>query len=173
MGCVELDVSLFGVTQPKKGILIVKDACSPVMCAHKEKIPAVLGMNIIRECYVNLFNEHGTELFQIPQIRSATPAWKQALRCCQKRVGAGTVTMVPVTCPQVSGAVIEFLLELLAPEENALPEGLLLSPSLVYAERGLVYAPIVNVGSTEVWVAPRRIIGTVQVVKVVSAPGPK
>ncbi|KAI2657814.1 Retrovirus-related Pol polyprotein from transposon opus [Labeo rohita] len=128
------------------------------MCAHKEKIPAVLGMNIIRECYVNLFNEHGTELFQIPQIRSATPAWKQALRCCQKRVGAGTVTMVPVTCPQVSGAVIEFLLELLAPEENALPEGLLLSPSLVYAERGLVYAPIVNVGSTEVWVAPRRII---------------
>lgn len=48
------------------------------------------------------------------------------------RVGAGTVTMVPVTCPQVSGAVIEFLLEPLGPEENALPEGLLLSPSLVY-----------------------------------------
>lgn len=97
------------------------------MYAQKEKIPAVLGMNIIRECYVNLFNEHGDELFQTPQMRAATPAWKQALRCCQKieavsnsssvfkvrvqgktpiRVAAGTMTMVPVTCPQVSGAVI-------------------------------------------------------------------
>lgn len=84
MGYVELDVSLFWVTLPRKEILIVKDACSPSMYAQKEKIPAVLGMNIIRECYVNLFNEHGTELFQIPQIQAATPAWKQALRCCQK-----------------------------------------------------------------------------------------
>ncbi len=70
------------------------------------------------------------------------------------RVAAGSMTMVPVTCPQISGAVIDFFLEPLGLEENALPEGLLLSPSLVYAERGLVYAPIVNVGSTEVWVAP-------------------
>ncbi|KAL1259109.1 hypothetical protein QQF64_009686 [Cirrhinus molitorella] len=89
------------------------------------------------------------------------------------RVAAGTMTMIPVTCPQVSGAVVEFLLEPPRSEENTLPEGLLLSPSLVYAERGLVYAPIVNVGSTEIWVAPRCIIGTVQVVKVLSAPGPR
>ncbi|KAL1278784.1 hypothetical protein QQF64_025457 [Cirrhinus molitorella] len=89
------------------------------------------------------------------------------------RVAAGTMTMIPVTCPQVSGAVVEFLLEPPRSEENTLPEGLLLSPSLVYAERGLVYAPIINVGSTEIWVAPRCIIGTVQVVKVLSAPGPR
>lgn len=193
VGYVELDVSIFGVTLPSKGILIVKDTCSPSMHAQKEKIPAVLGMNIIQECYTLLFDKHGAELFQVPQVRTAAPAWRQALRCCQQIeaisgptsiykvrtqgkvpicVAAGTLTMVPVTCPQVSGAVVEFLLEPLGPEENALPEGLLLSPSVVYAEGGLVFAPIVNVGSVDVWVAPRHTIGTVQVVKVVKTQGP-
>ncbi len=74
VGYVELDVSLFGVTLPRKGILIVKDACSPTMYAQKQKVPAVLGMNIIRECYVNLLNDHGAELFQIPPNTISYPS---------------------------------------------------------------------------------------------------
>lgn len=74
--------------------------------------------------------------------------------------------MVPVTCPQLpSSSKVEFLLEPLGPDEGTLPEGLLVSPALVKAERGLLYAPVTNVATRDVWITPRRLIGSVQVVK--------
>ncbi|KAF4116527.1 hypothetical protein G5714_004016 [Onychostoma macrolepis] len=75
--------------------------------------------------------------------------------------------MVPVTCPQLETA--ELLLEPLGFEDGQLPEGLLVSPTLVFAKKGLLYAPVVNVGCTEVWLSPRRVIGTVQAVVATSA----
>lgn len=72
--------------------------------------------------------------------------------------------MVPVTCPQLESA--DFLLEPLCFDAEQLPEGLLVSPTLVPAKKGFLYAPVVNVGNTKVWLSPRSPIGTVQVVAV-------
>ena len=88
--------------------------------------------------------------FHSPPVRSAAPAAQRALRQCEKIkavvnaatpfkvkmmgkslfcITAGCLTMVPVTCPQLESA--EFLLEPLSFEEEQLPEGLLVSPTLV------------------------------------------
>ncbi|KAL1277423.1 hypothetical protein QQF64_024096 [Cirrhinus molitorella] len=84
-------------------------------------------------------------------VRTGNERLKQQLKwrfgeCCIQFSPEGTMTMIPVTCPQVSGAVVEFLLEPPRSEENTLPEGLLLSPSLVYAGGiGPEYLPSGNI----------------------------
>lgn len=141
-------------------------------------------MNVLGECYRVLFEQHGPQLFHSPSVESVGPVAQRTLRHCEKiqavlhaskpfkvRVqgkapvclGPGTLTMVPVTCPQLE--IIEFLLQPLCIEDGQLPEGLLVSPTLVLAKKGLLHAPVVNVGSSEVWLSPRRAIGTVQVVR--------
>ncbi|KAL7852922.1 hypothetical protein SRHO_G00187070 [Serrasalmus rhombeus] len=82
------------------------------------------------------------------------------------RICAGTLSMVPVTCPQLDS--MEFLLEPLDFDDGHLPEGLLLSPAFVSSRNGLTYAPIVNVSDADVWLPPRHVIGTVQLGTVTS-----
>ncbi len=48
--------------------------------------------------------------------------------------------------------------------------GLLVSPALVRVIKGTVYVPVVNVGITDVLLFPRRVIGTLTTVNVVSLP---
>ncbi|KAK0153970.1 hypothetical protein N1851_003937 [Merluccius polli] len=126
-------------------------------------------MNVLSECYEALFEQLGSQLFHSPLIKSVTPAARQALRQCerikavinatrpfkvrvQKKASiclkAGALTMVPVTCPQLES--VEFLLEPLSLEEEHLPAGLLVFPTLVCARKGLLYAPVVNVNNAEV-----------------------
>lgn len=59
---------------------------------------------------------------------------------------------------------------LLEPPELGLPMGLLVSPALVRVVKGTVYVPVVNVGITDVLLFPRRVIGTLTNVNVVSLP---
>lgn len=54
--------------------------------------------------------------------------------------------------------------------ESGLPAGLLASPALIRVIRGTVYVPIVSVGTTDVLLFPRRVIGTLTNVYVVSPP---
>lgn len=66
-------------------------------------------------------------------------------------VPAGTLIHVPVTCPNIPvHDAVELLVEPLEPNEGCLPEGLLVSPSLVKGERGGAYVPVTNVGKTDV-----------------------
>lgn len=186
VGYVTLTVNVYGTQIPNCGVLVVKDPPTSSGQQQKKGLPGVLGMNIVRDVYYILLGQHGLGLFHTPQIESAHPAWKLALRYCEKReavvnctevykvrvhgntpvqVVAGTLTMVPVTCPQIpSASRVEFLLEPLGQDEGTLPDGLLVSPALVQAERGLLYAPVTNVGTRDVWVTPRRLIGSVEVV---------
>ena len=184
LGYIELDVQVLGTCLPGMGILIVKDPPDGVLTSHKKATPGILGMNIIIDCYRELFAQHGTNLFQSPAVQSAAVAWKLAFRHCErieaivssssafkvrvqgKRpvcVAAGTLSMVPVTCPQVPP--MTFLLEPPGPLDVSLPEGLLVSPALVHAEKGTLYAPVTNVGQSDVWLVPRRVIATVQAVE--------
>ncbi|KAK0146674.1 Retrovirus-related Pol polyprotein from transposon 412 [Merluccius polli] len=181
LGYVEMDVQILDRVLQKRGILIVKYPPSGIIQSRKKAIPGILGMNIINDCYHELFEQYGPGLFQSPFVRAALPVWRRALRHCQRIetvvsssspfkvrvqgrlpicIAAGTLSMIPVTCPQVPPT--QFLLEPLGPLDGCLPEGLLISPAVVHAERGILYAPVTNVGQSEVWLAPRRVIGTIQ-----------
>ncbi|KAL7834629.1 hypothetical protein SRHO_G00288760 [Serrasalmus rhombeus] len=190
IGYLELDVVVLGQCVPKRGVLIVKDPEHPTLQSRKAEIPGLLGMNVLRDCYRVLFEKHGSQLFHSPLVRVAAPVVRHALHHCETMeavlnattpfkakvqgrsavcVRAGTLSMVPVTCPQLES--MEFLLEPLGYEEGQLPEGLLVSPTLVAAKKGRFFALVVNVGSTAVWLPPRHILGTVQAVAV-APPGP-
>lgn len=83
-------------------------------------------------------------------------------------IPAGSLKYVPVNCPHTPlHQSIDLMAEPLGPEYSELPEGLLVSPSLVKAERGRAFVPIINVGTTDVWLTPRRVIATVQTVDAV------
>lgn len=188
IGYIELDVVVLGQCIKERGILIVKDPVSAALQDRKLLTPGILGMNIVGECYQVLFEQHGPQLFHSPLLESAAPATLRALRHCEQVqavlqaskpfrakvqgrsavcLGAGSLTLVPVTCPQLEEA--EFLLEPVGFEEEQLPEGLLLSPALVSAKKGLLYAPVVNVSNSAVWLPPCYTVGTVQCVISTSA----
>lgn len=57
---------------------------------------------------------------------------------------------------------------LFEPNESGLPEGLMASPALVRVIGGMVYVPVVNVGTSDVLLFPRKVLGTLAVVHVVS-----
>ena len=178
-GYVELEVVVLGQCIPGRGVLIVKDSGDVGASQRKAAVPGILGMNVLRECYEALFTQLGLQLFHSPLVESAA---RQAMRQCERiravvnasnpfavrvhgrspvRLQAGTMTLVPATCPQVES--VDFLLEPPSYEEEQLPEGLLMSPTIVRGQRGLLYAPVVNVGRSDVWLPRRRVIGTVQV----------
>lgn len=46
--------------------------------------PGVLGINILRRCYQELFGQHGPALFSLPSVSEALKMMVQALQhCCQ------------------------------------------------------------------------------------------
>ena len=59
---------------------------------------------------------------------------------------------------------------LFEPLSSGLPAGLLASPALVHMVKGTVYIPIVNVGTQEVVLYPRTVLGTVSEAYLVNSP---
>lgn len=195
LGYLELDITIMGKSMPRRGVLVVNDSADPHMKNQKTVTPGVLGMNVIAGFYHELFEQHGPNLFEAPSVQSAAPGWRRALRHCQMAqavanpseahkvrvqgktpicVAAGTLTLVPVTCPKVpSQKQVEFLVEPLGFDEGVLPDGLLISPALVFAERGVAYIPVTNVHHSDVWLTPRRVMATVQVVDLVVKSDPQ
>lgn len=188
VGYVELDVEIFGVVVPQRGILVVKD---PRRQYAPSGVKGVLGMNVIKECYYQLFNRHGSNLFTLPEVLQAPQLWQQALQQC--RLGAtqasppakgkakvrgrrriiipgGSVKWVAATCSshfgESAGAV------LIEPLDSGLPlpEGLLVSPAMVTVCQGTVYVPVVNVGETDVILHPHQPIAVLSQAEVVSLP---
>ena len=66
LGYVELDVEVLGKVIQQLGMVFVKDL--PGWVASPE-VPGVLGMNIIRECYLQLFSQYGLALFNLPVVK--------------------------------------------------------------------------------------------------------
>lgn len=52
---------------------IVKDPENIDISKKKELVPGLLGMNIIGQCYNDLFEEHGSALFSVLQVKQAEP----------------------------------------------------------------------------------------------------
>lgn len=55
VGYVELDMTVFGKVIPQRRILVIKDPPGQTPPAN---FSGVLGMNVIRECYHQLFGQH-------------------------------------------------------------------------------------------------------------------
>lgn len=185
-GYVELTVEVLGKVIPKRGWLVVKDP--PGQSPHPI-VPGILGMNVIRECYEELFGQHGPALFDLPPVVHASPPWQQALQYCHKaqlrppkaksgvakvrgrrpvHIPGGTIKLVAATCSTQFGAASATVL--LEPASDSLPEGLLVSPALVQVQRGTVFVPVVNVGSTCATLYPRHSVGWLAHVTVESLP---
>lgn len=148
LGYLELDVHLFGQTFSKMGILVVKNPTDPNTLTQKQSVPGLLGMNIIRHYYQELFMDHGNSLFQSSAVRHAGKVWHQALSECQHlervlesgRVGtvrvqagsaicipAGSMKLVPASCHQGLGRTLSSaLLEPISFSDGHLPGNLLI-----------------------------------------------
>lgn len=180
IGYLELDVELCDKVVPHCGILIVKDppgaACST---------PGILGMNVIRRCYAELFGALGPSLFEAPAVLKAPAPVMVALQKCHEthpkrqsactvkvrgrravRLSGGTMRLVPSTCSEdlAEGNV------LLEPPDTGLPAGLLVSSCLLRVVRGTTYIPVVNVGTTDVLLYPRTTLGSLTEAQIVSLP---
>ncbi|XP_042338496.1 uncharacterized protein LOC121939556, partial [Plectropomus leopardus] len=183
IGYLELDIKLCDKLVPRCGVLVVKDPPGGM----SSQVPGVLGMNIIRRCYRELFGQHGLALFDLPSVSKAPEPIVQALQGCHQasvrppqeasgrvkvrgrkacRIPGGMMKMVAATCSeQYSCSTVLF-----EPLDSGLPAGLLASPALVRVERGTAYIPVVNVGSTDALLYPRTVVGTLTEVSVVSLP---
>ncbi|XP_076847994.1 uncharacterized protein LOC143493459 [Brachyhypopomus gauderio] len=183
LGYLELDVELCGKSMRDCGVLVVRDP--PGGMANK--VPGVLGMNVISKCYQELFGQHGPTLFDLPSVSAAPQPVVRALQHCHQaeaqpmlrtsgavkvggrrpwRVPGGTMKLISATCPEYyseHGTLFE-------PTDQGLPGGLLISPALVQVMRGSVQVPVVNVGCTDVVLYPRTRLGLLSTVSIVSLP---
>ncbi len=182
IGYLELDVELCGKSLRACGILVVKDPPGAV----SSQVPGVLGMNIIRRCYGELFGQHGLALFDLPVVSEAPKLVTQALQKCHEASvsvchGAGKVKVRGKKACHIPDGVMKIIAAtcseqydgktaLFEPPESGLPAGLLASPALVSVVRGTAYIPIVNVGSSNALLYPHAIVGTLDEVRVVSLP---
>lgn len=80
IGYLGLDVELCGKLLPASGILVVRDPPGGV----SSQAPGVLGMNVIRRCYGELFGQHGLALFDLPVVAEAPKLVTQALQKCHE-----------------------------------------------------------------------------------------
>lgn len=188
VGYLELDFVVLGKQICNKGVLIVKDLPGP---PSNSRLPGLLGMDIIQECYQEVFSQYGNSLFDLPSVQAA-PAWQNVLQFCQQaesrvpvlgpgerqaRVGGGSAVCIPaaslrsvaVTCSLVIETNSMVLFEPLQ-EKNLLSAGLLSSVSLVPIVSGVAHVPIVNVGGQDAQVQPHAVIGTLCPVQAVDWP---
>ncbi|KAL4007870.1 hypothetical protein ACER0C_001722 [Sarotherodon galilaeus] len=182
IGYLELSVLLCGKEMPSCGILIVKDPPGAT-----PSVPGILGMNVIRRCYQELFGAFGGSLFNSPSVSQAPRPVLEALHQCHQsaaqapedragtvkvqgpravRIPGGVMQLVATTCSQqLSGQSVLF-----EPPESRLPVGLLASPCLVQVDKGVAYIPVTNVGTAEAVLHPRTHLGVISQATVVSLP---
>lgn len=173
VGYLELDVQVLGRILLGRGVLVVKDA--PHTLQHS--IPGLLGMNVIAQCYRELFAQQGEDLFASLGTVQAEACWESALRYCRHQdvcqltpegrvrvlekggefIPAGSLKFIKVTCPKVPHMTPATML--LEPGGSDLAPGLLLSPSLLSVINGVTYVPVVNVGATGATVHSKQVLG--------------
>lgn len=180
-GYVELDVEVLGKVLPRRGVLVVKDPVGLGACQHKASVPGLLGMNVISSCYDELFRQHGAALFHSPSVQTAGQVWQQVLSAYQifdhvsasgvlgrvsvssgssVCVPAGSLKFVSAACRQgLAPMVSSAFLEPTRPEGQHLPVGLLVSSALLPMGNGNIWVPVVNVGTQDIWLKPKTILG--------------
>ena len=81
VGYVELYVNVLGKTPTKNSGFSSKRFPRFICSTTKSKVPGLLGMNIIRSCYHELFGHNGF-VFDPLFAQTVSPNWEQALTLC-------------------------------------------------------------------------------------------
>uniref|UniRef100_A0AAV2KYC7 Uncharacterized protein n=1 Tax=Knipowitschia caucasica TaxID=637954 RepID=A0AAV2KYC7_KNICA len=128
-------VTIFGMVVPQRGILVVKE---PFRQQASDGVKGVIGMNVIKECYYQLFSQHGSHLFDLPEIRLAPPLWQRALQHCHR--------MESQTLQPERGVAKVRGTALLEPLDDcqSLQQGLLISPAMVNIHQARPGTPLPN-----------------------------
>lgn len=79
IGDLELDIALCGKVVPGRGVLVVRDTPGVASVA-----PGILGNNIIRQCYQELFEVFGPALFDASSVAKAPVPVLEALQWCHR-----------------------------------------------------------------------------------------
>lgn len=185
IGYLELDVNILSKTFPRMGVLVVKSPEDPRIREQKLSVPGLLGMNIIRRCYHELFVQLGPDLFEFPPLKSASPGWKEALSECHfieslneqgylgkatvkgrsVRIPAGSMKFISIVCPSSATTTLPSVLLEPLEDGSCLPPGVLISKALLTVNRGAVEIPVVNVGLQDAWLKPNTPLGALHVVQ--------
>ncbi len=189
MGYFEIEVNVLGQILPKQGVLVVKDPENIDMSKKKELVPGLLGMNIIGQCYKDLFEEHGSALFSVLQVKQAEPGWKDALLQCQRtsdpscpgyigqvrvqakhpvQIPAGTMRLVTAYCPKTVSNIVTLLEPLGGDGSGGLPAGVLISPALLQSSQDTIGVPVVNVSTETVYLPAKAKLGSLISVEMVN-----
>ena len=187
LGYIEVDITVLGRVWPGMGILITRDS-------HRQhqptgNPPGLLGMNVIRHCYNDLFFTYGQSLFAAPEVTTAERGWRAALAQCQRllrtedtgyvgrattppggaqRVAANTMQWVTAYCNQVA-AISHVYLEPLLASDGTLPDHLLVSAALLPIYNGQLQVPVVNVGTEDRWISAKTALGHLHLTTLPSA----
>lgn len=186
VGYLELDVEVMGKVIPKRGVLVVKDS---LPAAAGLGVSGVLGMNVIKDCYDELFVQHGGSLFDVDCVKKTPLCWQKALQQCHEssvtqvsdrdclarvrgkralRVAGGTMIIVASTCSQLHFKGTDSVM--FEPLSTGLPAGLLASPAVVKVLNGTAHIPVVNVGANDVLLYPRTPLGMLTCAPIISLP---
>ena len=185
IGYLELDVNVLSKTLPRMGVLVVKSPEDPRLKEQKGSVPGLLGMNIIRRCYHELFVQLGPDLFEFPLLKSANPGWKGALSECHSiellneqgylgkakvkgrpvRIPAGSMKFISIVCPSSATTTLPSVLLEPLEDGSSLPAGVLISKALLSVNKGMVEIPVVNVGLQDAWLKPNTLLGALHVVQ--------
>uniref|UniRef100_A0A8C5GH97 Gypsy retrotransposon integrase-like protein 1 n=1 Tax=Gouania willdenowi TaxID=441366 RepID=A0A8C5GH97_GOUWI len=188
IGYLEADVEVLDKVVPGRCVLVVRD---PPNNLPQPKVPGILGMNVIRECYNELFQQHGPSLFELPVVTGAASPWFNAFQHCQRaqvegespKIGmvrvrgrrpvcipAGTVKIVPTICPQGRFGPLESGLFEPLTSMRSIPAGVVIASAMVAVHQGTAYIPVLNVGTTDAALHPRIPIGMLSPADIVSLP---
>ena len=180
-GYVEMDVRVGGCVLPRMGVLVVDPVGDDAPGA-----PGLLGMNVLQHCLEAVLATGG----DLKAVRGWGSTWWRALSACHEvqhlpedgRLGtlraggaavpipAGHLAWVSARCPRLAAASWPAVLLEPGGAEGLAP-GLLVSRALLPVQHGVVWVPVVNVGETEVSIAPRVVLGEVFIPDGVTAPG--
>ncbi|CAB3982687.1 Retrovirus-related Pol poly from transposon [Paramuricea clavata] len=173
LGYFELDIEAFGLSVPRRGILVIKDSANDAIRARKRDVPGLLGMNVPCEMGQVLAKFEGTEF-----LSKVDPVWSQPMQAAKRRantsvrgivrvagkravrVPASSVTTIPATgwggqvkceMAMVEPVVGQHLSHLVVPNT-------LVRPSSPFCVR------VANLTNDDLWIQPRTRIGVLHAV---------
>ena len=171
VGYFELDVEALDNTLRHMGILVVKNPPDEISKQRKQKVPGLLGMNIIGKLGEDLSEENGRNYLQ-----GVEPIWAQALQA-GKRMNSSTRGLIrvagrtPVRVPAGSVATVQAtgwrgqnneehpmaIAEPLAGYHQ--PGRIILVNTLVRPSQGHFHVRVANPTEKDVWLLPRTPVG--------------
>jgi len=176
IGYMEMDVEVMGYTIPRVGWLVVKDTTDPATKARKERLPGIIGCNIIGRLRGAIKERVGSDSTKFKAGGIDGTHWDQVLslsECAAPPLASprpdnngrlGYVKLVgkcPVQVPARSVMVVEgsgpdgeycALVEEVHQPDGTLPKGLAIATTFSKVQHGHLSVCVANLSSESVWI---------------------